>query len=499
MEGILFLVKFRLLCLWVVVGTAMNPGSGTALAVNPDGNIEEWAALHPIVSDPVGDAPEGRLDLGGLWLANDGDYLAVVLEAGRETILQNVPDEPIGNDLELWIDGDNNAETGRLEGNLGADLVISFGRKRATHIHGAIEETYNLNEAGLVFGPTHSSDQFEMRLPKNLRPRNAEPIPIVTGDTIRLFFREVDGDRLPDAESVSYSYSTETASPVEPIALDRLDAKDIRFLCHNVEHTGPMKNPEPFKRFLRATEPDIVSYQETWDWTVENGRDFVASVLDPAPGGEWHAAKVEGNVTISRWPIYEAADVMENLVVYIDLPSDRSKRDLVLFNAHTPCCGNNDGRDEEHDAISSTWRKLMTGTGPFPIFPEDPMVALGDFNMVGFRRQLDTILNGEIIDELRFGSSFEPGRAEGSLRHVSFRHTHSRVSYTWRRDRSDFAPGKLDYLFYTGDAMELKKAYALYTDEMPLSVLNGHGLQLTDSSTASDHLVLIADFAFPTD
>ena len=50
-----------------------------------------------------------------------------------------------------------------------------------------------------------------------------------------------------------------------------------------------------------------------------------------------------------------------NLVVHIDLPAAMGRRDLVLFNAHLPCCDNDAGRDQESDNIAATWRDLLAG------------------------------------------------------------------------------------------------------------------------------------------
>ena len=79
---------------------------------------------------------------------------------------------------------------------------------------------------------------------------------------------------------------------------------------------------------------------------------------------------------------------------------------------------------------------------------------------------------------------------------VQFRHNHSRSVYTWRDDPQEFTPGRLDFLFYTSDAASVSRAFALWTPDLPASVLAAAGLERDDSQVASDHLVLVADFEF---
>ena len=74
------------------------------------------------------------------------------------------------------------------------------------------------------------------------------------------------------------------------------------------------------------------------------------------------------------------------------------------------------------------------------------------------------------------------------------RHTHARSTVTWRRDTSNYTPGKLDYIIYSKDVARLKRNYVLDTAEMPDDVLEAAGLERSDSLTASDHLAMVADF-----
>ena len=150
-------------------------------------------------------------------------------------------------------------------------------------------------------------------------------------------------------------------------------------------------------------------------------------------------------------------------------------------------------RDRESDNIAAAWRDLLAGEGPFIIDPEDAMVVLGDFNFVGFRRQLRVIRRGVFIDP-SLGPNFSPGRANGALKIAPARHTHANTLTTWRRNSSAFAPGRLDFIFFTGDALRHVKSFSVDTSEMLPKFRREHGLRPADSLRISDHLPVVADF-----
>ncbi len=197
--------------------------------------------------------------------------------------------------------------------------------------------------------------------------------------------------------------------------------------------------------------------------------------------------------------ILQSAAVDGNLVCLIDLPDGSGSEplpNLVLFNCHTPCCDNESGRDSEHDHIAATWRDLLAGTGPFTIRSNDAVVMVGDFNMVGYRRQLTVLLDGDIIDNDTNGPDFSPGRAHGSLINAPLRHTHTRSNFTWWSSLSStYTPGKLDYTIFSDDVATLRRNFVLYTPEVPADVLTAYNLLATDSE-AADHLACIADLDF---
>ena len=71
-----------------------------------DGLFQDWSTVAPAVSDPVGDAPAGQVDLGRLWLAHDETYFFLRIELGLETLIQEA------NQVVLYLDTDNDQSTG---------------------------------------------------------------------------------------------------------------------------------------------------------------------------------------------------------------------------------------------------------------------------------------------------------------------------------------------------------------------------------------------------
>ncbi len=473
--------------------------AGTSLPVTVDGDFGEWSGLEPLASDRMDDGRPGGVDLGRLWAANDEQALYLRFEVGSETLLQNPIGEPLGNRLRLYLDLDSSAATGLPVEGLGAELEIRFGERRTiSYDRGGLGHERVLGGTGIVHLPTHSAPAFELRVPfaAGGSPELAARLAAGAGLTLVLAEAADGGDRLPGSGVHVYETSAQPVPPPRPIGLrKKKPRRRVRLLCFNVERTTIRDRPETYRRLLTALRPDLIAFQEIFGWSAEETRRFVEEALPLGEGRRWAAFQAADTVTVSSFPILAAAAVDDNLVVQIDLPERLTPHDLVLFNAHTPCCGNNAGRDAEHDRIMATWRDLLEGTGPFPIGDRDAVILAGDFNMVGFRRQLDVLLHGRFIDSAN-GPDFAPGRGKGSLRSARLRHSHARAVHTWRRATSEFGPGKLDFVIYSSDVAKLKRNFTLDTGSLPEQVLEEFGLLAADSLEASDHLALVADFRF---
>lgn len=459
-----------------------------------DGEFEEWEGVSSQIIDPEGDAGES-LDFLRLSALVKSDAVFFHFELSQETIWQNGPEETAGNGIRMQIDLDNRLDTGR--GEEGIDLEVRLGEREVRfYRHGEIQKL-GFNEIGMTAAPTHSGTHFEFRIPFLRRPGFAQDFSLQPSPGMGIRLIDSQGrDRIPDEGFLKVSRDPEPFPPPGATSLDRWDPRDIRILSHNVLYTSVSHTPGPFQRYLRALQPDVINFQEIWQWTAGEVRQFVDETLPLPEGHRWQAVQVDDCVTVSRLPIRHRAAVGGNLVCTLALPEIVETGEMVLFNAHTPCCDNDRARDWEHDHMAATWRDLMNGEGLFPVESDSPVILVGDFNMVGLGRQLRSLRDGDIFDNGVFGPDFRPARRMGSLRSVPLRHTHFPRFYTWRADAAPFSPGKLDFIFFSPDAASLQNNFTLDTSSLPQEVLSETGL-LREDSAVSDHLVLVADFRFP--
>lgn len=484
-------------CATIFALLSAAPALAKTIEAIPDGHFDEWDGAKLVKSDPSGDGPPGGLDLGRLWMGDDGEALYFRIELGRETILQNNPTGDIGNDLRLYLDLDRKKSTGLPIERLGVDLEIRFGGRSVRRYDADGNMELVAPGTGIVMGlPTHSSEEFEIRveLPENLRTaRRGERK--AKRKRIKLVLRDESpgGDRLPSGGAAKYKLAKAPAGKVEAIDLDRAPGTDFRLLTMNASRSTPVIRPEVYQRILEAVRPDIVAFQELSFWTPNQARAFVEGILSPDGDVAWEAQRAEDCITVTSFPLVAAAAIDANLAARIDLPGDG--RDLVLFNMHPPCCDNEDGRDREFDNLAAAWRDMLDGgTSPFGIGAGDAAIFAGDYNLVGFRRQIEAIRDGVFVDPGK-GPDFAPGRDLGSLEDPPLRHTHKRLAYTWRNPESSFSPGRLDLVLFTGDALELLKGFVLDTESMKSKARRKAGLRKADSLDASDHLGMVTDFA----
>lgn len=461
-----------------LIGFSFPPAhAGDALAVTVDGLFREWRGVPLAAVDPAADGRVGGIDLRRVWLANDAEALYLRLNVGRETILQNSLDEAIGHHLRLYLDTDARASTGKPVGGLGVEVEVRFGERQVVvYQPSGIGELRTPSAGGIRSLPTHSAAVFELRV-----PFHTARLP----GRVRLFLEEEapGGDRMPQQAAITYVPSRQAVAAPVAIDLGRRDEAHVRLVSLNVEDSLLTTRKALYQRYLGAIAPDILNFQSLTAWGGARTRLYVANVLPHPEGGSWSVAEQADCITVSAYPILAHAAVDNNLLVYIDLPDERTSRDLVLFNVHLPCCENDAGRDTESTNLVRLWRDLVAGVGPFPIDPDDAVIVTGDFNYVGFRRQVEAVQGGM-------------GRGESPLVSAPLRHSHARSVVTWRRARSPFAPGKLDYVFFSNDVLRLENNYVLDTATMPAEELRRQRLRRGDSLLVSDHLALVTDFSF---
>ncbi|MBN1902496.1 endonuclease/exonuclease/phosphatase family protein [Candidatus Sumerlaeota bacterium] len=458
-----------------------------SLPIAVDGVYQDWGDGAPVHVDPSGDEGGSAVDFGRLFIAHDEHYLYLRFEIGTEMIINT------GNYINLYLDWDNNTQTGANVEGIGADLRWRFGLRQGTY-YGNETETFYWNRIDLRRAPTVSSDQYEIAISRFPDLAIGE-----AATTISLVFRNEDNgvkDKLPDSGAVIYALSSDPLPSHIKIPLDKKKASDLRIVTYNVLNDGFFYRTEYFTRILQALDPDIINFQEIYNHTAEETRALVASILPLSSGEEWYAASNNDCKTVSRFPVLNKWNLDGNLVVEISAPFEFSSDSILIVNAHLPAGDNQSQRQAEIDRIMSFIKDAKMPGGSVNIASRTPMILLGDMNLVGWAQQLSSLLEGDIVDEETFGADFSPDWDGSEFKDCLSYHTSSRESFTWRSNSSSYDPGRLDFIIYTDSILETPQHYIVYTPEMDEEDLTQYGLQSGDVPSASDHLPHVADFGF---
>jgi endonuclease/exonuclease/phosphatase family metal-dependent hydrolase len=456
-----------------------------SVPINIDGQFEDWyPILH--ISDDNSESYDDE-DFFRLRIANDDNFLFINLEFIQNEILMQD-----WNDIHLFIDADADSETGHPVYGIGAELDWCFGcRSGQYYFMDGITEIYQ-NDLTLRIAPTITGGEFEFALSRISNVLTMDQTHTPT--TIKIVFQGsgVNPDIFPNEPGgIEYEFDFTPVPPPEPIPLEKNDSDHVRILSYNVWSDGlfnPGRQPR-FERIIKALEPDIMGFQE-----ADGDHDIEGLFEYWLPGINWHVSNEwNGNYVVSRYPIlYQGNQSWKSMGVLLDTEEELGTQ-LFFINSHFSCCGANENRQEQVDELMGFLRDLKNGSGPFTLEYGTPIVHVGDFNLVGYRQQLETLTDGDIVDEASYGIDFSPDWDNSPLTDLFSRHTHIRMGYTWRYDGSEFNPGKLDYILYTDSVLEPEKHFVLNTMAMSEEDLAFYDLEMEDTNIASDHLPRIMD------
>jgi len=457
-----------------------------------DGQIEEWDNQNEII-DAANDG--NAIEILELEASNDSNFLYLRLAFGTEINLTE------NNNLKLYIDTDNNEQTGLSFDNLGAELVWNFGDNDGTSY--LQNQTTSLYFEDIFFRalPTHTDTNFEVLIDRTilingnaLFPTNAISIKIV----------ESNGDRLPNiGQSYTYSFNN-IQSEYQNITFEKIEDNDIRLMSWNTKLDGLLDNirRSKFKKVIELMDPDIIAFQEVWDMTLLEASEFMEEIY---PNQAWYVVKNdnEDNIVVSKYPILENHTVLNNKriqAVKIDLP-DYFLKDLLIINTHLKCCGgdsNDAERQFESDAIAKFILDLKFGNAPISIDAQTPILVVGDMNFVGSGEQRQTILNGTIMDTNTFGYGGPLDWDDSNLQDLIPLQSNLPLAVTWRNDNSFFSPGRLDYIFYTESTLNISKHFIFQAETLNDASLTAINFEGNETTVASDHFPLIADLNLET-
>lgn len=457
-----------------------------------DGQIEDWPGQNEFIDD---DNDGNNIEILELEANNSEDYLFLRITFDTEINLTE------NNNLKLYIDTDNNEQTGFTFDNLGAELVWNLGDNDGTAYLQNQNTSLYFEDIFFRALPTHTDTKFEILIDKTISINGNLLFP---NNTINIKVAETNGDRIPNiGQSYIFTFNS-NSNEFQTTSFQKIENNDIRLMSWNTKLDGLLDNSRKSKfiKVIELIEPDIIAFQEVWDMTLSDAVDFMAEIY---PNESWYIVKNnnEDNIVVSRYPILENHTVLANKriqAVKIDLP-DSYLKDVLIINTHLKCCGGNSNdaeRQFESDAIANFILDLKFGTAAISIDPQTPILIVGDMNYVGSGQQRQTLLNGTISDTNTFGYGGPLDWDDSNLKDLTPIQSQLPLAITWRNDNSFFSPGRLDYIIYTESTLDIPKSYVFQAETLSDETLTAINFEGNETTVASDHFPLIADLNIET-
>lgn len=473
-----------------------------------DETFNDWNNVSVFIEDSDDNYGNG-VDFKKLWVTNDDNYLFVRIDLFQEILIQE------DTSTVILINTDNNNQTGSSELNSGAEIKYMFG-KRSGYFYADNDSTeFFHSDIQLISSPTISSSSYEICISLNSIIATRQ---VFTQNDIELKFVNYHHnlDRIPDeSEMLSYTILRDEGTSYPDFQLNKTHTNAIRILSYNVHRDDIFleENYQRFNRIFNAINPDIIAFQEIYDHSSEDVANLIEQFLPSAENQNWYHAKTEAaddNVynkidvlVVSRFPVLESYSIQgyvypqygvnqSNSSFIIDIPG--SEYNLMLVNAHPPCCQNNYFREIELQEIMAFIKDAKTSGGEIDLETNSPIVITGDMNLVGPSFQRDILTHGIFPDNSTYGENFHPDWDETSFADAKPFTTNLPAVFTWYNENESFSPGRLDYIIYSDYTLELINCYSLFTKSLPQDTLQAYGLNSDDTILASDHLPLVADF-----
>ncbi len=386
----------------------------------------------------------------------------------------------------ILLDTDDNPSTGLPLDGLGIDTAVLLSPPNATGPGiGAQVLTYDVGgfatpgghaDLGFLFQPTYAAAVYEARLDRRSLTRAG-------GGRVRVRVDQVGAEnRVFWSAGSVVALPTATAPSRGAVGLPDKPANAARVLSLNVLNAAPLTSPDPFRRIIRALDPDVILFQE-WFNTAQPA---IQAWVDAHLGTGWtvFAPSTNGIALATRHPILETVDRPRAdpgpganarfAAAVIRTPAGP----VIAGSLHLKCCGGaNTSEDARRIAEAASIRATLADLRAR--HPDAMMAIGGDYNLVGTRTPLDTLAAGLGID----GSDLIPART------VTLGDA---TTVTWVDDRSMFSPGRLDWILADAAAARVANAFALDTRRLAPAALDRAGLRPEDSA-ASDHLPVVVD------
>lgn len=461
--------------------------------ISIDEDFDDWDAIS--LSNNDGEDVSKGIDLLNFKATNDEDNLYIYCEFANEINLVN---NIFTQDLILHFDLDNNASTGQqIQEKYGIDLSVDFLAREAYYYAGANIKTLYFGDLGFLSAPTVSTFKIEIAIDLDAK---VDGVKLFSADSVAILFQDKNsGDRMPNiGEVFNYVFQSNENKDYTPIDLNKSADEFIRAITYNVLFNSGWAGADKLKNLKsisQSLDGDIYAFQESSGTSASEAVDYFNTWL-PIDNGTWYARKSGGLITVSKWPILDSWVINRQLATLIELPEAYGTNFFVV-NAHLSCCSNNNGRQDQVDEFCSFLRDAKTKGGDIDLEENTPIVYLGDFNLVGYNQQVETIMNGDIQNTGKYGAPFLPDWDSSALADAKPYQADAAKVYTWRSFGNGriYPPGRLDYQFYTDSELALEKTFVLNTATMSTERLTKYDLNAEDTDLTADHLPVVADYS----
>ena len=441
--------------LLALVLLACMTGGGTASKLSPhpdspilciDGLFDDWHTIDLIATDSTGDA-SGAFDITEVSVTSRGSRLYLRFDTGQTLNLHNGPDSEGTLLIELGL------PTNRR-------ITIDTRGRKAWLEEGDDHQKLSWTDLNYSIAPTIASSEFELSM-------NLSRFGVRIGDMVTIQFGGSDKlDRV-----VQLVLTEEDVPPIRRSAA-RQSSTDIRVANLNTLRRGlrNSERSESIGRLLRAVEADIYMFQEEQGST---DLDAVLGRLMPS-SNEWHVYQKSGCVIATRLPLTPIpSDSQRFVVAGVELPSGKQ---LIVVSVHLKCCGYA-GSKEDITRISQA-KQIADLIGSIGA-GYDGVIVIGDFNLVG---------SGTTIRVLA-----DPDGAD--LKQSILSRLDGQSVQTWRSlNNGRFPSGRLDTVMYSPGKLIHQNGFVLDTVQLSQAERQALDVRKMDSR-ASDHLMLVADFA----
>lgn len=470
-----------------------------------DEDLSDWENVSTMYSDPPDDGTGGNanIDFGNMWITNDDEYVYFRIQSGREITLVDYAFAT--NFMYLYIDTDNDPNTGKSFNGIGAELEYSLANRRGkTFING--ERNVSHSDIGFLGAPTFSAKQFEFALRKDVTISGS---PLFPNNKIKVVFAAFTStsltdtyDLLPDNSGFEYEFISNAELPIPDYSIRKTNPGYLRVMAYNIQQDGitDQSKTTEFHHIFDAIEPEIVGFTEVYDASSQAVADRLEFFLPSGEGQDWYNEKeVSDIIIVSRFQIKQSFPIDSDVghdasgAFLLDL-RPKYDSDMLVIVSHPKCCGgreNDDKRQNQFDAIIAFLRDAVNNGGDLTIQPNIPIVIMGDMNLVGDSRQYETLITGDIKINGNYGEDFAPDWDGGNLDDAKPYATNTNMTYT--TNPGGFPPGRLDFIVYSGSVMEMVNSYIIDSKKLDSFELSQYGLS-PDDTEVSDHLPVVADF-----